>query len=83
MLSTYAVPGEVPASPALNVAMASTYWLSYQRLAAQSPAGRDADAADPARAAYQVLALIAPFTTGPTRALIDHLGARYLAKALR
>ena len=30
------------------------------------------------RAAYQVLALIAPFTVGSARALIERLGERYL-----
>jgi hypothetical protein len=30
------------------------------------------------RAAYQVLALIAPFTAGEARALIERLGERYL-----
>jgi AcrR family transcriptional regulator len=66
------------AALASNVALASTYWLSYQRLAHPSPAHGDAGAADPNRAAYQVLALIAPFTLGDTRELIEHLGANYL-----
>jgi AcrR family transcriptional regulator len=65
-----------------NVAIASTYWLSYQRLTRPRHAPDDS-AADPARAAYQVLALIAPFTSGETRALIEKLGANYLVEERR
>ena len=43
----------------------------------------DADAADPSRAAWQVLALIAPYTSGAARALIERLGNRYLDKERR
>jgi hypothetical protein len=70
------------AALAANVAVVSTYWLSYQRLTRRGHATGDGDrdAADPNRAAYQVLALIAPFTQGATRALIEHLGANYLSR---
>ncbi len=63
-----------------NVALVSTYWLSFQRLESPQAAetGGDADTARLDRAAYQVLALIAPFTVGSTRALIDRLGSEYL-----
>ncbi len=66
------------AALAANVAMVSTYWLSYQRLTRDARAAASADTADPNRAAYQVLALIAPFTIGDTRLLIARLGANYL-----
>jgi AcrR family transcriptional regulator len=66
------------AALAANVAMVSTYWLSYQRLTRDAHAAGAADTADPNRAAYQVLALIAPFTLGDTRLLIERLGASYL-----
>ena len=68
------------AAIAANVAIVSTYWLSYQRLAANARAPGDADAADPSRAAWQVLALIAPYISGAARALIERLGDRYLGK---
>jgi hypothetical protein len=71
------------AAIAANVAIVSTYWLSYQRLAANARAPGDADAADPSRAAWQVLALIAPYTSGAARALIERLGDRYLGKERR
>jgi AcrR family transcriptional regulator len=64
------------AALARNVAVVATYWLSYQRLAMPS-----ADGGEPARldrAAYQVMALIAPFMRGDARALIDRLGDEYL-----
>ena len=67
---------------AANVAIASTYWLSYQRLSRPGQV-QDDEATDPARAAYQVLALIAPFTAGETRALIEKLGANYIAEERR
>jgi AcrR family transcriptional regulator len=71
------------AALATNVAMVSTYWLSYQRLTSQAHVKGDADAANPAQAAYQVLALFAPFTSDHTRALIEHLAGRYLAKEIQ
>jgi hypothetical protein len=69
------------AAIARNVVIVATYWMSYQRTTHPPPAGAAHD--DPAslgldRAAYQVLALIAPFTSGAAHALIERLGERYL-----
>jgi AcrR family transcriptional regulator len=66
---------------AQNVVIVATYWMSFQRttnpqLAGSSPDDQSGMSLD--RAAYQVLALIAPFTVGETHALIEHLGERYL-----
>ena len=69
------------AAIAQNVVIVATYWMSFQRTAHPAPPGRPAgdDAAmSLERAAYQVLALIAPFTVGSARALIERLGDRYL-----
>jgi hypothetical protein len=63
------------AAIAENVALVSTFWISYQRIAAQQP---DAEAVSLDRAAYQVLSLIAPFLQGPARALLDRLSQDYL-----
>jgi AcrR family transcriptional regulator len=63
-----------------NVTLVATYWMSYQRIGAHR--GSDAADGDAAasldRAAYQVLALIAPFLVGDGRALIERLGQDYL-----
>ena len=66
---------------ARNVVIVATYWMSFQRTTNPPTAGAAPD--DPAamrldRAAYQVLALIAPFTVGEAHALIGELGERYL-----
>jgi AcrR family transcriptional regulator len=58
-----------------NVALVATFWISYQRIAAQQP---DAAAVNLDRAAYQVLSLIAPFLQGQSRALLDRLSQDYL-----
>ena len=58
-----------------NVALVATFWISYQRIAAQQP---DSEAVNLDRAAYQVLSLIAPFLQGSSRALIDRLSQDYL-----
>jgi AcrR family transcriptional regulator len=63
------------AAIAENVALVATFWISYQRIAAQQP---DAAAVNLDRAAYQVLSLIAPFMQGPSRALLDRLSQDYL-----
>lgn len=70
------------AALAANVAIVSTYWLSYQRLT-RAPQAAAAGTGDPGRAAWQVLALIAPFTSGETRALIERLGSNYLPEEQR
>jgi hypothetical protein len=58
-----------------NVALVATFWISYQRIAAQHP---DAETVNLDRAAYQVLSLIAPFLQGSSRALLDRLSQDYL-----
>ena len=69
------------ASLASNVMLVSTYWMSFQRIGARHGGG-DADgnaaAASLDRAAFQVLALIAPYLGGDGRALIEQLGENYL-----
>ncbi len=66
---------------AQNVVIVATYWMSFQRTANPS-LGRappdDQSGMSLDRAAYQVLALIAPFTVGEAHALIARLGDRYL-----
>jgi AcrR family transcriptional regulator len=69
------------AALASNVTLVATYWMSYQRIGARH--GGDAVDGEAAavsldRAAYQVLALIAPFLVGDGRALIERLGEDYL-----
>jgi len=69
------------ATLASNVTLVSTYWMSYQRIGARH-VGDDAHTGEVAvsldRAAYQALALIAPFLVGDGRALIEKLGENYL-----
>jgi AcrR family transcriptional regulator len=65
------------AALARNVVLVATYWQSFARIGyGDSEAQRDAP--DAGRAAYQVLALIAPYLLGDARVLIDRLGADYL-----
>jgi AcrR family transcriptional regulator len=69
------------AALAQNVVIVATYWMSFQRTSHPPLPGRTADddtGMSLDRAAYQVLALIAPFTVGEARALIERLGERYL-----
>jgi hypothetical protein len=61
---------------AANVALVSTYWMSWQRISGNAAGTGDDINLD--HAAYQVLALIAPFLVGDGRALIERLGAGYL-----
>jgi AcrR family transcriptional regulator len=69
------------AALASNVTLVSTYWMSYQRIGARR-GGDDSSAHESAvsldRAAYQVLALIAPYLVGDGRVLIERLGENYL-----
>jgi AcrR family transcriptional regulator len=63
-------------SLAQNVVLVAAYWSSYDRVrrsAADAPAEGDAG-----RAAYQVLALFAPYLAGDARAYFDRLAADYL-----
>ena len=69
------------AALAQNVVIVATYWMSFQRTTNPPPAGAppdDQSGMSLDRAAYQVLALIAPFTVGEAHALIERLGERYL-----
>ena len=59
-----------------NVVLVATYWQSFARIG-RTPAASAGDAAA-GRAAWQVLALIAPFLVGDARTLIDRLGRDYL-----
>jgi AcrR family transcriptional regulator len=64
---------------AANVALVSTYWMSWQRVTgsrSDDDAERPGESLD--HAAYQVLALIAPLLVGDGRALIERLGEDYL-----
>jgi AcrR family transcriptional regulator len=64
---------------AANVALVSTYWMSWQRVTGSKAAGAtEKPEASLDQAAYQVLALIAPFLVGDGRALIERLGEDYL-----
>jgi AcrR family transcriptional regulator len=69
------------AALATNVVMIATYWLSWHRIHATISA-RDAASDEPddrlGHAAYQVMALIAPYMEGDARMLIERLGADYL-----
>ena len=63
-------------SLAQNVVLVAAYWSSYDRVRRSA-----ADAAidgDAGRAAYQVLALFAPYLDGHARAYFDRLAADYL-----
>jgi len=64
---------------AANVVVVSTFWMSWQRVAGIAP-GQPGDQRDVSldHAAYQVLALIAPFLVGDGRTLIERLGDDYL-----
>ena len=69
------------AALAQNVLMVATYWMSWQRISGRLPAAENTDTiADTrlAQAAYQAMALIAPYLQGDARELIEHLGADYL-----
>ena len=69
------------AALAQNVLMVATYWMSWQRISGRLPVRNEADATPDdrlTRAAYQVMALIAPYLQGEARALIEGLGADYL-----
>jgi AcrR family transcriptional regulator len=63
------------AALAENVGLVATYWISYQKINASE---RAAEAVSLDRAAYQVLALIAPFLRGDARALVERLSVEYL-----
>ena len=81
LVAAGAMQATVPERRALarNVALVATYWMSFQRIG-QLPS-RDPSAGpalDPGQAAWQILAMVAPFLVGSDRALADKLGADYL-----
>jgi len=81
LVAAGAMQATVPERRALarNVALVATYWMSFQRIG-QLPS-RDPSAGpalDPGQAAWQILAMVAPFLVGSDRALVDKLGADYL-----
>ena len=59
-----------------NALLVATYWSSYDRIRRGAP--DDASEVDAGRAAYQVLALFAPYLTPHARAHLDRLSASYL-----
>lgn len=64
------------AALAQNVVLVASYWPSFTRIGrAPSDTANETDAG---RAAYQVLALIAPYLAGDARAHIERLGRDYL-----
>lgn len=71
------------AALATNVALITTYWMSFQRLSRASARQADVDPSGMRfeHAASQVLALLAPYLRGPQRALVERLGADYMADA--
>ncbi|HEY1326416.1 MAG TPA: TetR/AcrR family transcriptional regulator [Casimicrobiaceae bacterium] len=75
----HATPRE-RAALARNVALVSTCWMSFQRVSHGATAHTHGDAArlDPGEAAYQALALVAPFLVGDARTLVERLGDNYL-----
>jgi len=60
---------------AQNVVLVAAYWSSYDRVRSAADARTEND---PGRAAYQVLALFAPYLDGDARAYFDRLAADYL-----
>jgi AcrR family transcriptional regulator len=64
---------------AANATLVSIYWMSWQRITSvQARPGNPAREVSLDHAAYHVLALIAPFLAGHSRALIERLGEGYL-----
>jgi len=72
------------AALAVNVVMIATYWMSFQRLShAATNADEDPSGMQFERAISQVLGLLAPYLHGEDRALVEHLGARYVGGTAR
>jgi AcrR family transcriptional regulator len=63
-------------SLAQNVMLVAAYWSSYDRV--RRSAADTATEGDAGRAAYQVLALFAPYLDGDARAYFDRLATDYL-----
>jgi AcrR family transcriptional regulator len=76
-----AAGGELRADPrevaalATNMVVVATYWLSYEYV--RSPRNMQ-EGEIVARGAYHVMALVAPFLGGQSRALFEHLAQAYL-----
>jgi AcrR family transcriptional regulator len=66
-------PDEVRAL-ARNVLVVATYWLNFQSLRGR----RGPEQGDIGQAAFQVMALVAPFLVGPARAHLDRLSRTYI-----
>jgi AcrR family transcriptional regulator len=66
---------ELPAL-ATNMVVIATYWLSFEYV--RDPR-HPREAAILARGAYQVMALVAPFLVGKSKALFERLAAAYVA----
>lgn len=58
-----------------NMAVIATYWLSFEY--ARDPRGR-MESERIGRGVYQVMAMLAPFLTGESRALLEKLSVEYL-----
>ena len=69
-----ATPAEIDALSA-NMVVVATYWLSYEFV--RDPR-RAPDATALARGAYHVMAMVAPFLSGQSRALFEQLAVQYL-----
>ncbi len=65
---------EIPAL-ATNMVVVTTYWLSFEYV--RDPRN-PREGATLARGAYQVMALVAPFLVGRSRALFERLAASYV-----
>jgi AcrR family transcriptional regulator len=66
---------EIPAL-ATNMVVVATYWLSFEYV--RDPR-HPREEATLARGAYQVMALVAPFLVGDSRALFERLAAAYVS----
>jgi hypothetical protein len=66
------------AATARNAVLVATYSMSFHRLTKMSHG--ESDDIDLGLAAYQVLALVAPYLIDDARALLDKLGRAYLAE---
>ena len=72
-----ATPAEIRAL-ARNVLVVATYWLNFQALRARRGRGNADEDADLGEAAFQVMALIAPYLVGEARRHHERLGRNYI-----
>jgi len=61
---------------AANATVVCTWWMSWQRVS-----GGYGDELNPDHAAYNVLALFAPYLVGSDRALLERIGESYLSQS--